>query len=146
MFESSTQAILSSIASCMSSRLEHDRYQAIGVQVTLNDYARHGGILDSEVSKLVRQRLVDAGIRCSGEDGERGCALSLDIQLEADGLCCFDLQFYRAGGGGGGRSGRPGRGGAWRLMHMAHAETSQAVTANLLLMVAEFVRQYMEAN
>ena len=146
MFESGSQGILSSIASCLSSRLEHDPDQGIAALVTLNDHARWEGIAEEEIYDLVRLRLLDAGIPFAGEEEEGGCVLGVDIQLDTDGFCCFNLDFFRAHYLQARRSARAPRGGAWRLTFMARAETGGEVKDNLSLLLTEFVRQYMEAN
>jgi hypothetical protein len=146
VFESGTQSVLSSIASCMSSRLEHDPHTAIGVQVHLNGTARKSGLSEMEIYELISLRLREAGITLAKESGGGGCALGVEVHLDYDGLCLCGLEFFRVQSSNGRASSRPARGGAWRLTLMAHAETGESIRNHLRLLASEFIRQYMEAN
>jgi hypothetical protein len=146
LFESGTQGILSSIASCMSSRLEHDPQVAIAVEIHLDDYTRRAGLSEPDLYSIIARRLIDAGIRCAERDDTAGCVLGAEVQLEDGGLCVLTLEFFRVGELWSGGSTRGRRGGAWRLTLLAHAPKGEAIKSHLSPLVGEFIRQYMEAN
>jgi len=138
--------VLSSIASCMSSRLELDPQTAIAVKVRLTDATHQSGLSEMEIHELVSARLREAGIRLANDDGAGGCALGVEVQLDHDGLCLCGLEFFRVQSSNGRKSSRPARGGAWRLTLMVHADTGEPLRHHLRHLASEFVRQYMEAN